>query len=131
MLCYGESLGAAIAVDLATRVTVGGVIIEEAFTSVAAIGQRMFPFLPIRLLVRNKYDTLSKIGRVQAPLLVFHSADDEIIPFRHGNQLFAAASPPKTFVTLRGGHNDAFLVSYDEYREGLKTFLASRQPPSR
>ncbi len=128
IVCYGESLGAAIAVDLATRVTVGGVVIEEAFTSVAAVGQRMFPFLPLRLLVQNQYDTRGKIGQINAPLLIYHSRMDEIIPFRHGEQLFAAAAEPKTFVELQGGHNDAFMVSHEIYRNGLETFFAEMQP---
>ncbi len=116
-------MGAAIAVELATRVPVDGVVIEEAFTSIAAIGQRMFPFVPVRMLVRNKYDTLSKINQLNAPLLVFHSQQDEIIPFRHGEQLFAGADMPKTFVALQGGHNDAFMVSAAIYREALATFF--------
>jgi len=124
VVVYGESLGAAIAVELATRVPVGGVILEEPFTSVGDMAQQMFPFLPVRWLVRNKYDTLRKIDRINAPLLIFHSPTDEIIPYRHGQRLFAAAREPKQFVALRGGHNDAFLVSADIYRAALRDFLA-------
>jgi uncharacterized protein len=124
VVLYGESLGAAIAVELATRVPVGGVILEEPFTSVGDMAQKMFPFLPVRWLVRNKYDTLRKIDRINAPLLIFHSPTDEIIPYRHGQRLFAAARDPKRFVDLRGGHNDAFLASGDTYRAALRAFLS-------
>jgi fermentation-respiration switch protein FrsA (DUF1100 family) len=123
IIIYGESLGSAVAVDLAAKQAVGGVIIEEAFTSVGDVGQKMFPFLPVRWLVRNKYDTLSKIGRIKAPLLIFHSRDDEIIPFRHAQRLLAAANEPKQLVELTGGHNDAFAVNGETYRAALKDFL--------
>jgi uncharacterized protein len=125
IVVYGESLGAAVAVDLASKVPVRGVIIEEAFTSVAAVGQRMFPFLPVQLLVRNKYDTLSKITGINAPLLIFHSRDDEFFSMRHAERLLAAAREPKRLVELRGGHNDAFLASGETCRGALKNFLGN------
>jgi pimeloyl-ACP methyl ester carboxylesterase len=124
-ILYGESLGSAVAVDLATKVPVRGVIIEEAFTSVGDVGQRMFPFLPVRWLVRNKYDTLGKIGRINAPLLIFHSRQDEFFSMRHAERLLAAAREPKRLVELRGSHNDAFLVSGETYRGALADFLHS------
>ena len=124
IIVYGESLGSAVAVDLAAKQPVAGVVIEESLTSVADVGQKMFPFMPVRLLVRNKYDTLSKIGRINAPLLIFHSRDDEYFSWRHAERLFAAAREPKQLVELRGGHNDAFLASADTYRTGLRDFLA-------
>lgn len=124
IIAYGESLGSAVAVDLAAKQTVGGVVIEEPFTSIVDAGQSMFPFLPVRWLVRNRYDTLGKVGRIRAPLLIFHSRDDELFPMRHSERLLAAACDPKRLVELRGGHNDAFLTSVETYRAGLKEFLA-------
>ncbi|HUJ10715.1 MAG TPA: alpha/beta hydrolase [Verrucomicrobiae bacterium] len=123
VVVYGESLGSAIAVDLATKHPVGGVIIEEAFTSIGDVGQKMFPFLPVRWLVRNKYDTLSKIGRINAPLLMFHSREDEFFNIRHAQRLLAAAKEPKQLVELHGDHNDAFAVSAETYRNALRAFL--------
>ncbi len=125
LVLYGESLGAAVAVDLAAKQPVGGVILEEPFTSVADVGQKLFPFMPLRLLVRNKYDTLSKIASINAPLLIFHSPEDEVIPYPQGRRLLAAAQEPKTFVELHGPHNEAYLTSAPAYRNGLKQFLAS------
>jgi uncharacterized protein len=127
IIVYGESLGAAIAVDLASKVPVGGAIIEEPFTSAGDVGQKMFPFLPVRWLVRNKYDTLSKVAGINAPLLILHSRQDEFFPLSHAERLLAAAHEPKRLVELRGGHNDAFLVSSETYRTALKDFL-SRLP---
>ena len=124
IVVYGESLGSAVAVNLASSTPVAGVVIEEAFTSIGDVGQRMFPFLPVRWLVRNKYDTLSKIGRLNAPLLILHSRDDEYFSMRHAERLLASAREPKQLVELRGGHNDAFLVSQQIYREVLKQFFA-------
>jgi uncharacterized protein len=127
ILVYGESLGSAIAVELASKKPVGGVILEEAFTSAGDVGQKMFPFLPVRWMVRNKYDTLSKIAGIHAPLLILHSREDEMFPLTHAERLLAAANEPKQLVELRGGHNDAFLVSGEAYRASVKDFL-SRLP---
>ena len=124
IVVYGESLGSAVAVNLATKMPVAGVIIEEPFTSAADVGRKMFPYLPVSLLVRNKYDTLSKIARINAPLLIVHSRDDEFFPMSHAERLLASAQEPKRLVELRGGHNDAFVVSGEAYRAALKGFLS-------
>ena len=78
----------------------------------------------MRLLSRYRYDNLGRIASVRAPLLVVHSRGDEIVPFRQGQALFAAASEPKRFLELQGGHNDGFLASGVGYRRGLAEFLA-------
>ncbi len=130
IVVYGESLGSAIAADLATKVDLGGLILEEAFTSIGDVGQKMFPFFPVRWLVQNKYDTLAKMPRIKVPLLIFHSRDDEIFNIRHAQRLFAAANDPKQLVELRGHHNDAFLVSAPTYHDALQKFFASSSQPS-
>jgi pimeloyl-ACP methyl ester carboxylesterase len=126
IILYGESLGTAIAIDLACKAQVGGVIIEEPFTSIAEVGQKMFPFLPVRLIAKTKYDTLGKMPNLRAPLLILHSHDDELFPLNHAERLLAAAPAPKRLVELRGSHNDAFAVSADIYRHALAEFLATR-----
>jgi fermentation-respiration switch protein FrsA (DUF1100 family) len=127
IIAYGESLGAAVAVELAVTNTVAGVVLEEPFTSVAEVGQKLFPYLPVRLLVRNKYNTLSKMARLRSPLLIFHSRDDEMFPYAYAERLLAAAPGPKRLVELRGSHNDAFLVSATVYRQALAEFLTARR----
>jgi uncharacterized protein len=123
IIVYGESLGSAIAADLASKVEVGGLVLEEAFTSISDVGQRMFPFFPVRWLVQNKYDTLSKLPRIKVPLLILHSREDEIFDMRHPQLLLAAANAPKQLVELHGNHNDAFLVSEPVYRDALQKFI--------
>ncbi len=127
IILYGESLGSAVAVDLAVKTPVAGLIIEEPFTSIADVGQKMFPFLPVRLLAKNKYDTLSKMSRLRAPLLILHSEEDEMFPMSYAQRLLAAAPEPKRLVKLHGSHNDAFLVSATAYRQALADFLAARR----
>jgi pimeloyl-ACP methyl ester carboxylesterase len=128
IIVYGESLGSAIAADLASKVEVGGLILEEAFTSTGDVGQKMFPFFPVRWLVRNKYDTLSKMPRIKVPLLMLHSREDETFNIRHAQLLLAAANDPKQLVELHGSHNDAFLVSAPTYREALQKLFATLKP---
>ncbi len=125
IVVYGESLGTAVAVDLAGKVPVGGLVLEEGFTSTADVGQKMFPFLPVHWLTRNRYETLGKIPGLHIPLLIFHSREDEVFSFDHAQRLFAAANEPKKFVELRGGHNDAFEVSAPTYRAALSKFFAA------
>ncbi len=125
---YGESLGGAVAAELASRFQVGGLVMESAFTSVPDVAQAMVPFLPVRWLVRHRYDSVAALGRVRAPVLVFHSRDDEYFPMRHAERLAAAAGDRVRMVALRGGHNDAFLISGDTYREALHAFLTRTSP---
>jgi uncharacterized protein len=125
IVLYGESLGSAVAVELATKTPVGGLIIEEPFTSTADVGRRLFPFLPVGWLVQNKYDSIHKIGHIKASLLIFHSRNDEMFPYSFAERLLAAAPEPKRLVALSGSHNDAFATSTTIYRQGLKTFLGN------
>jgi len=127
IILYGESLGAAVAVDLAVKAPVAGLVIEEPFTSIADVGQKMFPFLPVRLIAKTKYDSLSKMPKLRVPLLILHSRDDEMFPMSYAERLLAAAPEPKRLVELRGSHNDAFLVSAAVYRQALAEFLAARR----
>ena len=128
IVLYGESLGAAIAVDLAAREPVGGLVLESVFSSGVDVATEMFPFLPVRLLLRNRYESSAKIDRVRAPLLIVHSREDEFFSWHHPQRLFDAANAPKRLVELHGGHNDAFLRSAQIYREALTTFLGSLPP---
>jgi len=123
VVLYGESLGTGVAVELAVRHRLRGLILEAPFTSIADVGQQLFPYLPVRWLARTRYENLAKIGRVGAPLLILHSREDEIFRLAHAERLFAAAAEPKRLVVLAGGHNDAFMVSADVYRAAVREFL--------
>lgn len=125
IVAFGESLGGAVSTELALRRPVGGLILVSAFTSVPAVGAELFPWLPVNWLCAIRYDTLSKLPRVNVPVLIMHGRNDTIIPFRHGEALFAAARPPKMFAELPGDHNDALIVGFQEYQEGLRQFFTS------
>ena len=123
IIIFGRSLGAAIAADLASRNPSAGVILESAFTSVPDMAASLYPWLPVRLLSRYRYNNLDKVERITSPLLVVHSREDEIIPYVHGEQLFAHANEPKRFLELRGGHNGGYHVSRERYTTSMQQFL--------
>jgi hypothetical protein len=125
---FGRSLGAAVAVELATRRPPFALILESPLPSIAELARHHYPFLPVGGLLRTKYDSLSKIGRVRVPLLVLHGDQDEVIPFEAGRKLFEAANEPKRFYAIRGaGHNDTYIVGGREYFRALREFVES--PP--
>lgn len=120
---FGRSLGSAVAAQLAGTVSASGLIIESGFTSIPDLGQQIYPYLPVRFLSRIKYPVREYLSRCTMPVLIIHSRGDEIIPFSHGQALYAAAREPKFFLELSGGHNDGFLVSGPVYTAGLRKFL--------
>ena len=122
---FGRSLGAAVATWLATQEQPAALIVESGFTSVPDLGAEVYPFLPVRLLARIHYDTRARIAQVRCPVLVIHSSEDEIAPYAHGQALFQQANEPKQLLTIRGGHNDGFLLSGDAYLTGIASFVAT------
>lgn len=125
IIIFGQSLGGAIAAELASRVSPAGLIVESTFTSVPDRAAELYRWLPVRWLARIRYEAKEHIRRVDAPVLVIHSKDDEMIPIHHGKGLFDAAPEPKTFLELSGSHNDGFLLSGNTYTEGLAAFVRS------
>ena len=123
IIIFGRSLGASIASWLASKHTPAALIIESGFTSVPSMGQRFYPFLPIRWLTHFKYDTIHYVKNISCPVMVAHSKNDEIIPYDEGREIFDAAAEPKQFLEMRGGHNDGFMVSGSTYVEGLRSFI--------
>lgn len=123
VVVFGRSLGAAVAARLAAEQPVAGLIIESAFTSAPDLAAELYPWLPARWLTRFDYATADHLARLDVPVLIIHSRDDEIVPFDHARRLHALAGEPKRLLELRGGHNDGFLVSDAEYRAGLREFL--------
>jgi hypothetical protein len=104
IVAFGESLGGAVAIELARRRRVGALVVEDSFTSLADMAARVYPWLPVRLIVRPRYASLSKMGALSVPVIVIHSRDDELIPFAQGRALFEAAREPKVFIETRGAH---------------------------
>jgi fermentation-respiration switch protein FrsA (DUF1100 family) len=95
IVCYGESLGTGVAVQMATEHSCGALVLEAPFTSVAAVAQARYPIFPVKALVLDKFDSLAKIGRLRCPLFIMHGERDRIVPIRYGRALFAAAPEPK------------------------------------
>jgi len=127
IIAYGESLGAAVTIDLALNKEVGAIIVESGFTSINDMARKIFGVAP-SFLLHARYDSVNKIGSIKQPKLIMHSRDDEIVPFEQGKQLFETAPEPKTFLELQGGHNDGFLVSGDVYKRGIDTFTSPISP---
>lgn len=122
IIVFGESLGSAVAVNLAYKHDLAGIIVEGGFTSVKDMAKRILPFIPT-FIYKSKFDSLEKIKDIKSPKLIFHSVDDEIVPFELGKKLFDAAAEPKEFVKIRGGHNDAFLNSQEVFITKIDSFI--------
>ncbi|OGQ80546.1 MAG: hypothetical protein A3F90_16525 [Deltaproteobacteria bacterium RIFCSPLOWO2_12_FULL_60_19] len=121
---FGQSLGAAVATELASRQTCLALILEAPFASVRAMARVAFPWLPIGPLIRTRYEVIETIKRVKAPILILHGDRDEVVPFDQGKQVFAAAPEPKEFYTIAGSHhNDTYVVGGDAYFATIKDFI--------
>jgi hypothetical protein len=133
VIAWGESLGGAVAAELATRHPLAGLVLQSSFTSTPDLGKELFPWLPVHVLAHYRYETLRKLPGLKLPVLVLHSRADTIIPFHHGERNFAAAHGPKLFVELEGDHNDP-VEQEPAFAAGLEKFLAlveTAQRPSR
>jgi len=115
IVLFGESLGSAVAIDLATRFESEAVVLETPFLSIAEMARVHYPFVPA-FLIRSRYDNAAKIGRVAAPKLFLVAERDEVAPPEQGRRLYELAAPPKTlYVIPRAGHNDTYVVGGEEY----------------
>ena len=134
LVIFGRSLGCAVAVEMSTRHESRALVLEAPFTSIRAMSKRSNPvltaLLPIGAVIRSRFDSLSKIDRVKAPLMVIHGDRDEVIPIDVGRELWEAAREPKRFRTVPGaGHSDTYLVGADSYFNALADFIAAPDSP--
>jgi hypothetical protein len=111
-----------VAVDLASRQKVAGLVLEGTFSNVADMAKTVYPWLPAAVL-SSRFDSISKIALVRAPKLQLHAQDDDIVPFDLGKRLYETAGEPKTLVVLVGGHNDAFFISGQKVHAALREFI--------
>jgi fermentation-respiration switch protein FrsA (DUF1100 family) len=126
---FGRSLGTGVAVELATHYPPYGLILESPFLSIQDMAKRAYPILSLLPLLRTRYDSVGKIGKLEVPILVLHGDRDDIIPFEAGRTLFEKAKEPKNFYTITGaGHNDTYVVGGAEYFSVLRHFT---EDPSR
>ena len=124
IVIYGHSLGGAVAIDLASRHDCGGAIVESTFTRARDMARRMLLIPLLEYIPQSRFDSLNKIARIKAPILVVHGTDDEVIPFAMGQKLYDAAWEPKEFFAVEGaGHNDVSEVGGEKYLHRLRSFI--------
>lgn len=128
IVTYGESLGGAVAAQLATRHPPAALVLASGFTSVPDMAAELYPWLPVRWISRYRYNTRRALQDVHAPVLVMHSREDDIIPYSHGRALYEAAHEPKHFVELRGGHNDLYSANGEVFVREAKKFIWQHLP---
>jgi fermentation-respiration switch protein FrsA (DUF1100 family) len=109
IVVYGESLGSGVAVHVAAEAPPAALVLEAPFTSLTAVAFQKCPYLPVPLLIRDRYNSLAKISRVRAPLFLMHGERDRTVTVGHGRRLFAAAKGPKQSLFLpEAGHTDLY-----------------------
>lgn len=109
IVIYGESIGSGVAVQMALEMQPQYVVLEAPFDSAASVARWRFPFLPVDFLMKDRFDSIRKIGDVKAALLFVHGDEDGVVPIRFGRRLYDAANHPKEFITINGaGHNDLY-----------------------
>lgn len=124
IILHGRSLGGAAAIDLATRVSAAGLLLESTFTNARDMGREMFPLVPLWLFSTLRFDNIGKIRHVTQPVLILHGRRDRIVPFALGQKLFTAAPEPKSFVVLpAAGHNDIHVAGGSQYFAAIRDFI--------
>lgn len=120
VILHGRSLGGGVAVDLASRVQVGGLILESTFTSASRVLTRY------RVLPFDGFDNIGKLPTVNCPVLIIHGIQDGVIPFHHGKDLFAVAKEQKTSLWIQhAGHNNVINVEKERYLVAIQSFAES------
>jgi fermentation-respiration switch protein FrsA (DUF1100 family) len=123
IIIFGRSLGGGVAAYLAQKNRPAALILESTFTSAVDVAAQSYPFLPVGWLMRIQYSTQQRLSTIDCPVLIIHSPNDRVIPYPHGQQLYAAANEPKQFLQINGGHNDGFVVSNQVYETGVAQFI--------
>jgi len=111
LILYGESLGTAVAIETAQNKNLAGIILESPFTSMIELAQKYYPFLPVKFLLKDKYETVNKLPNVTSPILILHGKLDTIVPFVMGEKLYRQANKPKFKYFI---DNDDHMMRYDQ-----------------
>ena len=123
IIIYGESLGTGVAVEIAQNKKFAGIILESPFTSMIDAGKDKYPFLPVRLLLKDKYENDKKIKNIKSPILIMHGKVDNIVPFYMGKKLYELANKPKYFYF---SDYDNHMMEYNKsLLNSLETFISS------
>ena len=121
IILYGESLGTGVATELGKKNIFGGIILESPFTSIAKAAKIYYPYLPINLVLKDKYDSIEKIQSITVPILIMHGKKDNIVPQKMGLELFQKANEPKFNYFPE---NDDHMMEYnDELLNNIKLFI--------
>ena len=121
IILYGESLGTGVATELGQDNSFSGIVLESPFTSVADAAKIYYPYLPVDLLIKDRYDSLKKIKNINTPILVMHGKKDDVVPFTMGMELFEKANKPKFSYFPE---NDNHMMEFnDQMMNSLKKFL--------
>ena len=120
---YGESLGTGVAVEIAQKKNYAGVILESPFTSMTNLGKKYYPFFPVSLLLKDKFESYKKINNISVPVLIMHGKVDKIVPYDMGKKMYELANEPKFFYSQEYGDH---MIEYDEkLLSALKKFILS------
>jgi fermentation-respiration switch protein FrsA (DUF1100 family) len=123
IIIFGRSLGGCIAAHLARTAKPKALAIESTFTSYVDMGRKFYPYMPVRWFARFSYSAVGYIRDVHCPVMIVHSANDEIVPFEFGRKLYQEANEPKRFAEIFGSHNDGFIISGDAYTRAWAEWL--------
>ena len=123
IILYGESLGTGVAVEVAQNKNYAGVILESPFTSMVNMGKKYYPFFPVSLLLKDKFESYKKINNIFVPVLIMHGKVDKIVPYDMGKKMYELANEPKFFYSQEYGDH---MIEYDEkLLSALKKFIQS------
>ena len=123
IIIYGESLGTGVATEIAQNKNFAGIILESPFTSMIAAAKSKYPIFPIRLLLKDKYESDKKIKNIKSPILVMHGEIDKIVPFWMGEKMFQLANEPK--YSYFSKYDDHMMEFNDELINSIKSFIKS------
>jgi uncharacterized protein len=130
IIVYGESIGTGVASQIAAEKPVGALILDSPYVSMSEVAAHHYPFVPVNLLLRDRYETGRYIRKVTAPVLVLHGEQDDVIPVEMGRRVYEAASEPKSLLTFpEGGHIDHWQFgSYEKIFAWLRKISARAKP---
>ncbi len=123
IVIYGESLGTGVATEIAQKKNFAGVILESPFTSMIDAGKTKYPYLPVRLLLKDKYESNKKIKNIKSPILIMHGKVDKIVPFYMGKKMYELANQPKYFYF--SDYDDHMMEYNEKLLKILKDFIYS------
>jgi len=121
IILYGESLGTGVATELGTSNAFGGIILESPFTSIANAAKIYYPYLPVNIILKDRYDSIGKIKNITTPILIMHGKKDNIVPQKMGLELYEKANQPKFSYFPE---NDDHMMEYnDNLLNSIKLFI--------